>query len=107
MVVDTQEAQHQHQYAEHGAQHLQQQQQPVQTPQGQGPPPPPQSNSGSSSNMDNKWMLRLRDLEFKLKAEREGRILDRGEAIKRINASESENMMLRENLEREKRRRGG
>lgn len=60
---------------------------------------------GGSSTMDNKWMLRLRDLEYKLKAEREGRILDRGEAMKRINASETENMMLRENLEREKRRR--
>ncbi|KAK4222422.1 hypothetical protein QBC38DRAFT_82022 [Podospora fimiseda] len=60
--------------------------------------------SHSTSTMDNKWMLRLRDLEYKLKAEREGRILDRGEAMKRINASETENMMLRENLEREKRR---
>ncbi|KAK4458626.1 hypothetical protein QBC42DRAFT_314104 [Cladorrhinum samala] len=60
---------------------------------------------GGSSTMDNKWMLRLRDLEYKLKAEREGRILDRGEAMKRINASETENMMLRENLDREKRRR--
>ena len=56
--------------------------------------------------MDNKWMLRLRDLEYKLKAEREGRILDRGEAMKRINASESENLTLREGLEREKRRQG-
>ncbi|KAM7205107.1 hypothetical protein V8F20_003244 [Naviculisporaceae sp. PSN 640] len=64
------------------------------------------NNGGSGSTMDNKWMLRLRDLEYKLKAEREGRILDRGEAMKRINASESENLMLRENLEREKRRSG-
>ncbi|KAK5653501.1 hypothetical protein OQA88_8760 [Cercophora sp. LCS_1] len=62
---------------------------------------------GAGGNtMDNKWMLRLRDLEYKLKAEREGRILDRGEAIKRINASESENIALREGLEREKRRQG-
>ncbi|KAK3994479.1 hypothetical protein QBC44DRAFT_322735 [Cladorrhinum sp. PSN332] len=60
--------------------------------------------SQSTSTMDNKWMLRLRDLEYKLKAEREGRILDRGEAMKRINASETENMVLRDNLEREKRR---
>jgi len=56
--------------------------------------------------MDSKWMLRLRDLEYKLKAEREARLLDRGEAMKRINASETENLALRENLEREKRRQG-
>ncbi|KAK0610392.1 hypothetical protein B0T17DRAFT_610727 [Bombardia bombarda] len=59
---------------------------------------------GGGERMDNKWMLRLRDLEYKLKAEREGRILDRGEAMKRINASEGENLTLRENLERERRR---
>lgn len=64
------------------------------------------SGGGSGNPMDSKWMLRLRDLEYKLKAEREGRIMDRGEAMKRINASESENIMLRENLEREKRRSG-
>jgi hypothetical protein len=58
--------------------------------------------------IDTKWMLRLRDLEYKLKAEREGRIMDRGEAMKRINASENENAALRGDLEREReRRRGG
>jgi len=62
----------------------------------------PGGSSGGA--MESKWMMRLRDLEFKLKAEREGRILDRGEAMKRINASESENAMLRENLERERQR---
>jgi len=55
--------------------------------------------------MDTKWMLRLRDLEYKLKAEREGRLLDRGEAMKRINASENENAALRGDLERERERR--
>ncbi|KAK4182461.1 hypothetical protein QBC35DRAFT_169524 [Podospora australis] len=64
------------------------------------------STAAGSSTMDNKWMLRLRDLEYKLKAEREGRILDRGEAMKRINASESENNVLKEQLEKEKRRQG-
>lgn len=59
-----------------------------------------------SSNMENKWMFRLRDLEYKLKAEREARVLDRGEAMKRINASENENQSLRDNLDREKRRQG-
>ncbi|KAK4207194.1 hypothetical protein QBC37DRAFT_99977 [Rhypophila decipiens] len=64
------------------------------------------TNNGNGGSMDSKWMLRLRDLEYKLKAEREARIMDRGEAMKRINASESENLMLKENLEREKRRQG-
>ncbi|SPQ25804.1 c6f6d12f-e701-467a-b78e-6bacf3edbbe0 [Thermothielavioides terrestris] len=63
------------------------------------------SSSGGGGSMDNKWMLRLRDLEHKLKAEREGRLLDRGEALKRLTASESENAALRENLERERERR--
>ncbi|KAL1838184.1 hypothetical protein VTJ49DRAFT_2965 [Mycothermus thermophilus] len=62
---------------------------------------------GSSSSSDNKWLLRLKDLENKLKAEREARMLDRGEAMKRISASESENRELREGLERERRRREG
>ncbi|KAK4150996.1 hypothetical protein C8A00DRAFT_17547 [Chaetomidium leptoderma] len=60
---------------------------------------------GGGGGMDTKWMLRLRDLEYKLKAEREGRIMDRGEAMKRINASEDENAALREGLERERERR--
>jgi chromosome segregation ATPase len=60
------------------------------------------TNSGS---MDNKWMLRLRDLEHKLKAEREGRIMDRGEAMRRIDASENEVAALRGDLERERERR--
>ncbi|KAH6649571.1 hypothetical protein F5144DRAFT_522030 [Chaetomium tenue] len=55
--------------------------------------------------VDTKWMLRLRDLEYKLKAEREGRIMDRGEAMKLINASENENAALRGDLEKERERR--
>ncbi|KAL2115119.1 hypothetical protein VTJ04DRAFT_10782 [Mycothermus thermophilus] len=61
----------------------------------------------AASSSDNKWLLRLKDLENKLKAEREARALDRGEALKRITQSESENAMLRENLEKERRRREG
>lgn len=63
--------------------------------------------TGGGGGMDNKWMLRLRDLEYKLNAEREGRILDRGEAMKRIHASEDENAALRGDLERERDRRRG
>ncbi|KAK3305570.1 uncharacterized protein B0T15DRAFT_397464 [Chaetomium strumarium] len=61
--------------------------------------------SGVSTGMESKWMLRLRDLEYKLKAEREGRILDRKEALKRIDTIESENAELREKQERERERR--
>jgi hypothetical protein len=79
----------------------------------QPPPALPTGGSNVSSGgaggpvVDNKWMLRLRDLEYKLKAEREGRILDRGEAMKRIHASEDENAVLRGDLERERDRRRG
>ncbi|KAK0724839.1 hypothetical protein B0H67DRAFT_479858 [Lasiosphaeris hirsuta] len=90
--------QNQQQQQQQQQQHQQQNQGQSQN-QGQG-----QGQAGGA--MDSKWMLRLRDLEYKLKAEREGRILDRGEAIKRISASENENLMLRDNLEREKRRQG-
>lgn len=65
------------------------------------------SGGGGGGILEPKFMLRLRDLENKLKAEREGRRLDREEAMKRINASEHEAAVLRENLEREKRRAAG
>lgn len=61
-------------------------------------------SNGSGGGGETKWMLRLRDLEDKLKAEREARVMDRGEAMKRISASEVENAALRENLERERER---
>ncbi|KAK0611241.1 hypothetical protein B0T14DRAFT_607375 [Immersiella caudata] len=80
--------------------------QQLQTPQSQGSMSSASTTTATGNTMDSKWMLRLRDLEYKLKAEREARLLDRGEAMKRINASESENLTLRENLEREKRRQG-
>lgn len=62
-----------------------------------------QQNPGA----DNKWMLRLRDLEHKMKAEREGRVMDRGDAARRLRAYEEENARLREALEREKDRERG
>ncbi|KAJ9150082.1 Anucleate primary sterigmata protein b [Coniochaeta hoffmannii] len=62
-----------------------------------------QQNPGA----DNKWMLRLRDLEYKMKAEREGRVMDRGEAQRRLKGYEEENARLREQLERERKRAAG
>jgi chromosome segregation ATPase len=62
-----------------------------------------QQNPGAP---DNKWMLRLRDLEYKMKAEREGRVMDRGEAQRRLKGYEEENAKLREQLERERKRAG-
>jgi hypothetical protein len=60
----------------------------------------------SSSATDRTWLARLRDLEDKVMAEREGRILDRDEALRRIQAAEKENQALREKLEKEKQRPG-
>jgi hypothetical protein len=51
-------------------------------------------------------MLRLRDLEYKMKREREERILDRGDAARRLKTAEEENAQLREALERERKRAG-
>lgn len=62
-----------------------------------------QQNPGA----DNRWMLRLRDLEYKMKAEREARVMDRGEAQRRLRGYEDENARLREQLERERKRAGG
>lgn len=48
---------------------------------------------GSSSdgyNADPRWVLRLRDLENKLKLEREGRTMDRNEAVRRLREQEAE-----------------
>lgn len=44
----------------------------------------PVMSPGAPSDADIKWMHRLRDLEGKLKAEREGRMLDRSEASRRL-----------------------
>lgn len=44
----------------------------------------PLLSPGAPSDADIKWMHRLRDLEGKLKAEREGRMLDRSEASRRL-----------------------
>ncbi|KAJ4861794.1 micro-tubular organizer mto1 c-term mto2-binding region domain-containing protein [Trichoderma breve] len=59
------------------------------------------SNSdGSASNNDNRWLLRLRDMEYKLKMEREGRNQDRQAARQRLGGLETENRDLREKVRR-------
>jgi Micro-tubular organiser Mto1 C-term Mto2-binding region len=55
---------------------------------------------------DNKWMFRLRDLESKLKTEREGRNQDRSAARQRLGGLEMENRDLRGEVARMKRANG-
>ncbi|CAK7213858.1 hypothetical protein SCUCBS95973_001941 [Sporothrix curviconia] len=57
--------------------------------------------SEGSGGADPRWILRLRDLENKLKLEREGRTMDRNEAVRRLREQEAE--LARRN-ERDKRR---
>lgn len=50
-------------------------------------------DTGSGSDgygADPRWILRLRDLENKLKLEREGRTMDRNEAVRRLREQEAE-----------------
>lgn len=61
---------------------------------------------GSDPNRDRKWIERLRELERRLKAEREARLLDRSGARKRLEERDAENEELRAQLERERMRRG-
>lgn len=49
---------------------------------------------------DNRWMLRLRDMEYKLKMEREGRNQDRQAARQRLGGLETENKDLRDKARR-------
>lgn len=55
---------------------------------------------------DEKWLNRLHELEKRLKAEREGRLLDRSGARKRLEERDAENQRLRDQLQRERTRRG-
>ncbi|KAF7532496.1 hypothetical protein G7Z17_g13636 [Cylindrodendrum hubeiense] len=49
-------------------------------------------------NNDNRWLFRLRDMEYKLKMEREGRNQDRHAARQRLGGLETENRDLREKV---------
>ena len=53
-----------------------------------------------------RWIHRLRELERRLKAEREARLLDRSGARKRLEEGAEENRRLKGELERERERRG-
>jgi len=56
--------------------------------------------AGSDPNQDRRWIERLRELERRLKAEREARLLDRSGARKRLKERDAENEELRAALER-------
>ncbi|KAJ6441048.1 anucleate primary sterigmata protein B [Purpureocillium lavendulum] len=56
--------------------------------------------AGGASNNDNRWLFRLRDMEYKLKMEREGRNQDRQAARQRLGGLELENRDLRERVRR-------
>lgn len=60
----------------------------------------PDDVGGNKSNNDNRWLLRLRDMEYKLKMEREGRNQDRQAARQRLSGLESENKDLRGRVKR-------
>ena len=86
-------------------------------PPREAPPAPPSTASGSDIASINtvsagggqgqeKWIHRLRELERRLKAEREARLLDRSGARKRLEERDAVNEELRRELEREKVRKG-
>ncbi|KAJ3558044.1 hypothetical protein NPX13_g9803 [Xylaria arbuscula] len=62
-------------------------------------------NNAARSASEHAWMLRLRELEYKLKEEREARHMDRQAARQRILDSERQNSELTAELVREKRRK--
>ncbi|KAM0213145.1 hypothetical protein ACHAQD_009420 [Fusarium lateritium] len=57
-----------------------------------------EENAGGAN--DNRWLFRLRDMEYKLKAEREGRNQDRHAARQRLGGLEMENRDLKERMKR-------
>lgn len=65
----------------------------------------PRQGPGESGGSE-KWIQRLRELEKRLKAEREARLLDRGGARKRLEERDAENQRLRAQIERQRMRRG-
>ena len=66
----------------------------------------PANGASPTDASEQRWILRLRELERRLKAEREARLLDRSGARKRLEEGRAENEELKAELEREKVRRG-
>ncbi|KAI5855477.1 hypothetical protein BZA05DRAFT_424676 [Tricharina praecox] len=60
------------------------------------------SGSGSGAGGEKRWILRLRELEKRLKQEREARLLDRSMANKKIQETRGEREEMRRELERER-----
>lgn len=58
------------------------------------------SEENASGANDNRWLFRLRDMEYKLKMEREGRNQDRHSARQRLGGLEMENRDLKERMKR-------
>jgi len=72
----------------------------------QSQPDHPYPQAGPLQHNEQKWIHRLKELERRLKAEREARLLDRSGARKRLEQKVVENEDLRAELERERERRG-
>ncbi|KAF9731271.1 microtubule associated protein [Paraphaeosphaeria minitans] len=69
-------------------------------------PDHPYPQAGPLQHDEQKWIHRLKELERRLKAEREARLLDRSGARKRLEQKVEENAELRGMLERERERSG-
>jgi chromosome segregation ATPase len=69
------------------------------------PPDHPYPQAGPLQPSEQKWIHRLKELERRLKAEREARLLDRSGARKRLEQKVEENADLRALLERERDRK--
>jgi hypothetical protein len=67
----------------------------------------PYPESSPLQPSEQKWIHRLKELERRLKAEREARLLDRSGARKRLEQKVEENADLRSLLERERERQNG
>lgn len=68
-------------------------------------PDHPYPQAGPVQHNEQKWIHRLKELERRLKAEREARLLDRSGARKRLEQKVEENADLRALLERERERK--
>ncbi|XMA13782.1 hypothetical protein WAI453_006573 [Rhynchosporium graminicola] len=65
-----------------------------------------EGDESEGNGMDIRWQLRLQELEYKLKAEREARLVDRAGARQRLEEKDRENEELMRLVERERGRLG-